>query len=350
MGSDRRRGRLVRTCAAGRLARRLRALQPRRAAHGRGRGQARERPAARCAGPGHPLRGAARRPLRVPLERRGGALPGPRPGRPRPRDRDLLLPGRSGTPDRRAGGTARAGRRPDRPQDRGSRLPDRLHRGALGAGGAGAAQAPGGDGDGDRQDPYRGGLRQTPVRGRRDHPRPLPGGPDRAGRTGRGRLHRSSPRLPLPRAAPGPRLRPRQAHHHRHLADHDRRVPRALLRLFRPGDHRRMPPLDLRQMERRAAAFRRHPVGPDRDPLHRGRRRAARPRGRALRARHATLLRARRADLPLRAAAGDRRRLAGALPHLPGDDREDRGRGRLRGRTRRARLVFDGRSHAGGAR
>ena len=58
-------------------------------------------------------------------------------------------------------------------------------------------------------------------------------------------------------------------------------------RLLRSGDHRRVPPLDLRQVERRAAPFRRHPVGPDRDALHGGGRCAVpRPRGRAFRARH----------------------------------------------------------------
>ena len=86
-------------------------------------------------------------------------------------------------------------------------------------------------------------------------PRPLPGGPDRTGRTSRGRLHRPPPRLSLPRTAPGPRLRPRQAHHHRDLADHDRRVPHALVGLLRSGDHRRVPPLDLRQVERRGCAI-----------------------------------------------------------------------------------------------
>ena len=262
--------------------------------------------------------------------------------------------GGPGAPDRGAGGPPRAGRHLHRPADRGPRLPDRLHRDAVRRGDPRPAQAAGGDGHRDRQDPHRGGVHQAPVRGRRGHPRPLPGGPDRARRAGRGRLHRPPPRLPLPRAASRPRLRPRQARHHRDLADHDRRVRPALVGLLRSGDHRRVPPLDLRPVERGAAALRRHPVGPDRDPVHRGGgaggRRRDRPRGRALRARYAPLLRGRAADLPLHAPAGDRRGLPRPLPHLPGDDRQDRSRGRLRGASRRAGLERDGRGDAGGAR
>ncbi len=83
----------------------------------------------------------------------------------------------------------------------------------------------------------------------------LPRGPDCARRPGRGRLHRPPPRLPLSRPAAGARLRSRQAHHHRHPPDHDRRVRPTLIGLLRPRRHRRVPLLDLREMERRASAL-----------------------------------------------------------------------------------------------
>ena len=102
------------------------------------------------------------------------------------------------------------------------------------------------DGDRHRQDAHGGRLRQAAVcSGIRD-PRAVPGGPDRPGPAGRGRLRRSSARLSLPCAAARPSVRPRQAHHDRDLADHDRGVPHAVTGLFRPRRHRRMPPLDLR--------------------------------------------------------------------------------------------------------
>ena len=70
------------------------------------------------------------------------------------------------------------------------------------------------------------------------NPRALPGGPDRLGGAGRGRLYGSSARLSLPCAAAGPGLRSRETHHHRNLADDDRGIPRSVFRLFRSGDHR----------------------------------------------------------------------------------------------------------------
>ena len=207
---------------------------------------------------------------------------------------------------------------PDRPADRRPRLPGRLRRDPLGRGDAGPAEAPRRDGDGDRQDPHRGRLHQAPVRGGGGHPGPLPRGPDRPRRPGRGRLHRPPPRLPLPRPSPGARLRPREAHHRRNPPDHDRGVRAALVRLLRPRRHRRVPPLDLRPVERRAPALRRHPARPHRDPVHGdgGGARGRRPRGRPLRARHPPLLRGRAADLPLPAPPGDRGGLPRPLPHL----------------------------------
>ena len=277
-------------------------------------------------------------------------VPGSRGRCARAPDRRLLFARRSGAPDGGPVGPARRVGGPDRPEDRRSRLSDRLHRGVVRRSVARTPQAPGRDGDGNRQDPRGGRLRQAPVRGRRRHPRPVPRGPDRAGGAGRGRLHRPPPRLSLPCVAPGPRLRLRQTDHHRHLADHDRGIPRAVAGVFRSGRHRRMPPLDIRQVERRAAAFRRHPVGVDGDALRDGRGRYVPPGGRPVRARHAALLRARGADLPLRPPPGDRGGPPRALSHLQGDDRQDRRRGRLRGDPRRTRLDRDGRGHADGIR
>ena len=68
-------------------------------------------------------------------------------------------------------------------------------------------------------------------------------------------------------------------------------VPRPVVGLLRSGDHRRVPPLDLRAVERCAPALRRHPDRLDRNTLHGRRRHAAGPRGRPLRTRHAAVLR-----------------------------------------------------------
>ena len=59
-----------------------------------------------------------------------------------------------------------------------------------------------------------------------------------AGReAGRGRVHRPSPGLSVPRAASRPRLRPREAHHDCDAANHDRGIPRSLPGLLRPRDY-----------------------------------------------------------------------------------------------------------------
>ena len=173
--SRRRRERPVRARPAGRLAGRLRALRPVRAPRGGGRGQARQHQPRRGTGSRTPLRRATRRAVRVPVERRGSLVPRPRDRRPRAEDRHLLFPGRPGTADRRPQESAGPVRRRDRSTDRRSRLPDRLHRGAVGRSIARPAQAARGNGDRDRQDPHGGGLRQAAVRGGHRHPRPVPG-------------------------------------------------------------------------------------------------------------------------------------------------------------------------------
>ena len=146
----------------------------------------------------------------------------------RARNRRLLCPRRPRTADRRATSPPRPIDGRHRPEDRRPRLPDRVHRGAVRRSLARAAQTAGRNGDGDRQDPYGGGVHQAAVRGGHRHPRPVPRRPDRTGAAGRGRVHRPSARLSLSRAAARPRLRPRQAHHRRNLADHDRGIPRPL--------------------------------------------------------------------------------------------------------------------------
>jgi len=82
-------------------------------------------------------------------------------------------------------------------------------------------------------------------------------------------------------------------------AKHGGHLPRLLGGLLRPGDLRRMPPLHLRQVERRAAAFRRHPDRPDGDALRDQPGRPGRCRGLAFRARHTAFLRGGQAHVQL---------------------------------------------------
>ena len=74
---DRRFERAVRTRAAGRHAGRLRTLRPAGPAHGGAGGQAGEHRTDHGAGPGAALRRTARRAVRLPVERRGSAVPRP---------------------------------------------------------------------------------------------------------------------------------------------------------------------------------------------------------------------------------------------------------------------------------
>ena len=76
--------------------------------------------------------------------------------------------------------------------------------------------------------------------------------------------------LSLSSSAARPRFRSRQAHHDSDAANHDRGIPRSLAWLLRPRHYGRMSSLDLRQVERCAAALRRHPTRPDGHALHRG--------------------------------------------------------------------------------
>ena len=111
-------------------------------------------------------------------------------------------------------------------------------------------------------------------------------------------------------------------------------------------DHlRRVPPLDLRQMVRRAEALRWHPDRPDRNALRASPEVLASLEDEEDRAFVRDTLRFFEVDRPTfryTLEAGHPGRLPGALPDLPGADREDRGRGRLRGQAGGTRLVRDG--------
>ena len=155
-------------------------------ADGGRRGQASEHPAARRAGPGHPLRNAARRPLRLPLERRGGALPGTRPGRPtpgrsRPSTRRRIW--NAGSPRDRCGARWPRFRSTGRSWTAATRFDCIEALSAQVAHGRHKLLVEMATGTGKTRTAGR--LRQAPVRGPGAvTPRPLPGGPDCAGHTG----------------------------------------------------------------------------------------------------------------------------------------------------------------------